>query len=92
MPDGIIDWRMSAESIHNLVRGLTRPYAGSHFIYKNQIVKVWKTEIVNHAPLNIEPGKVLSVDSDGVVVKSGIGAIRLCEVSPTIDLYVGSYL
>ena len=29
--DGKIDWRMSAKSIHNLVRGLTKPYNGAHF-------------------------------------------------------------
>ena len=30
--DGEIDWRMSAQSINNLVRGLTLPYSGAHFI------------------------------------------------------------
>ena len=25
--DGVIDWRMSANSIHNLVRALSKPYA-----------------------------------------------------------------
>jgi methionyl-tRNA formyltransferase len=30
--DGKIDWRMSAQSIHNLVRGLTTPYVGAHFL------------------------------------------------------------
>jgi len=31
--DGRIDWRMSAENIHNFVRGLTKPYVGAHFEY-----------------------------------------------------------
>ena len=30
--DGVIDWRMSAQSIHNLVRGLSKPYVGAHFL------------------------------------------------------------
>lgn len=92
IPDGIIDWRMSAESIHNLVRGLTHPYIGAHFVYMDDIVKVWKTAVVDDAPQNIEPGKVLRVESDGVVIKAGVGAIRLCELSPSIALHVGSYL
>ena len=92
MVDGIIDWRMSAESIHNLVRGLSRPYVGAQFTYMDCVIKVWKTEVVDHVPPNIEPGKVLSVHSDGVVIKAGAGAIRLSEISPSIVLKVGSYL
>ena len=90
--DGVIDWRMSADSIHNLVRALTRPYVGAHFIHKEEIIKVWRTEILNDIPSNIEPGKVLSLDNAGVIVKAGSGAIRLCEISPKIDFSVGSYL
>lgn len=90
--DGIIDWRMSAESIHNLVRGLTRPYVGCHFIYMDHNIKVWKTEVVYDVSPNIEPGKVLAVDFDGVIIKAGLGAIRLCDISPTINFHVGTYL
>ena len=44
--DGKIDWRMSAYSIHNLVRGLTKPYSGAHFDLRGKLIKVWKTEII----------------------------------------------
>lgn len=90
--DGIIDWRMSAESIHNLVRGLTRPYVGAHFLHRDDIFRVWRTEVVDSVPLNIEPGRILAADSYGVLVKAGMGAIRLCEITPKIDLRVGEYL
>jgi methionyl-tRNA formyltransferase len=90
--DGIIDWRMAAESIHNLVRGLTHPYVGAHFVHRDNIVKVWRTEVVNNVSSNLEPGKVLAVDGDGVIIKAGVGAIRLCEITPEIDLHVGTYL
>lgn len=75
--DGEIDWRMSARSIHNLVRALTRPYPGAHCVYKGEEVSVWKTEVVDDAPVNIEPGKVLSVHDLQVVIKCGEGAIRV---------------
>jgi methionyl-tRNA formyltransferase len=39
--DGRIDWRMSARSIHNLVRGLTKPYVGAHFELNDEEIKVW---------------------------------------------------
>lgn len=92
MSDGIIDWRMAAESIHNLVRALTRPYVGAHFVYRGNIVKVWRTEVVNNAPSNLEPGKILAVNRKGVLVKAGIGAIWLHEIEPTIVFPAGDYL
>lgn len=92
LADGRIDWRMAAISIHNLVRGLTRPYIGAHFDYNNQAIKVWRSEIVVDVPLNIEPGKVLQVDTHGVLVKAGIDAILLCEIDPKIEILADSYL
>ncbi|MFQ8877714.1 MAG: hypothetical protein ACLR7N_03875 [Roseburia hominis] len=32
--DGEIDWRMSSRAIYNLVRALTKPYVGAHFVYR----------------------------------------------------------
>lgn len=92
LPDGLIDWRMAATSIHNLVRGLSRPYVGAHFVYGNQIVKVWRTEVVHNDSLNLEPGKVLLTDDSGILVKAGTDAIRLCEIDPSIYVNVGDYL
>ena len=90
--DGRIDWRMAAESIHNLVRGLTRPYVGAHFDHAGGEIKVWRTEVEINVPMNLEPGRVLVVDERGVLIKAGIGGIRLLETSPEITLEVGVYL
>ena len=79
--DGCIDWRMAAVSIHNLIRGLTRPYVGAHFNYDKSAIKVWKSEIVTDVPDNIEPGKILQVSDSRLLVKAGIGAVRLLEYS-----------
>jgi methionyl-tRNA formyltransferase len=90
--DGCIDWRMAATSIHNLVRGLTRPYVGAHFDHEDQMIKVWQTEIVTDVPYNLEPGKVLEVADTFLLVKAGIGAIKLVEYSPKLLILPGSYL
>ena len=90
--DGIIDWRMSAKSIHNLVRGLTKPYVGAHFVVAGQEIKVWKTDIYSYSEKNIEPGKLLLWPSYGPVVKCGDGAICLIEVEPNFESKVGDYL
>lgn len=77
--DGEIDWRMSARSIHNLTRALTRPYNGAHCLYQGNEVKIWKTEIVAEEQANLEPGKVLRNGDSGLVVKCGEAAVRLLE-------------
>ncbi len=91
--DGEIDWRMSARSIHNLVRALTRPYVGAHFLLSNgSEIKVWKTAVVDNAPRNIEPGKVLMLDGTRPIIKCGEAAICLLETEPSFEPSVGSYL
>lgn len=90
--DGVIDWRMTAEDIHNLVRGLTHPYVGAHFDCARQQIKVWQTSIERDVPMNIEAGKVLAVDDDTILIKAGTGAIRLLVYTPKIHLKVGDYL
>jgi len=90
--DGRIDWRMAASSIHDLVRGLTRPYIGAHFDYDSQVIKVWKTEVEPGVPINLEPGKVLAVSSNTLLIKAGIGAVRLLDYEPPISLKPGFYL
>jgi methionyl-tRNA formyltransferase len=90
--DGQIDWRMSAESIYNLARGLSRPYPGAHFLYNGEQVKVWKTRIIHENDPNLEPGKILSHTEEGPVVKCGFEAVCLLELHPKLILDVGAYL
>jgi methionyl-tRNA formyltransferase len=90
--DGQIDWRMSAESIHNLVRGLSKPYVGAHFLLNGNQVKVWKTSIWKESPGNIEPGKILFIAEGGPVVKCGTGAICLTQTEPGFKPTEGDYL
>lgn len=91
--DGEIDWRMSSRNIYNLVRALTRPYVGAHFVYKSQDIKVWKVkEIFTEEYQNIEPGKVLAGSTNGYIdVKTGDNIIRILE-SNDIEISEGEYL
>lgn len=90
--DGKIDWRMSAQAIHNLVRGLTAPYVGAHFLVDGKEIKVWKTSVVMDISNNIEPGKVLMQTNSKLVVKCGVDAIALLDTQPEFKANVGSYL
>lgn len=91
--DGKIDWRMSSRNIYNLVRALSRPYVGAHFIHNNDEYKVWKVkEVFEDGYENIEPGKIIRVISNNTfVVKAGENLIEVLECD-TIEIKEGEYL
>lgn len=90
--DGEIDWRMSAHSIHNLVRGLTKPYVGAHFICNEKEIKVWKTSVVSDTPHNLEPGKIMMQTGANYIIKCGQDAICLLITEPPLELTLGNYI
>lgn len=77
--DGQIDWRMSAHSVYNLVRALSRPYPGADLVLGGRPAKVWKCAVALAGSPNQEPGKVLAVSGREVTIKCGVGAICLTE-------------
>lgn len=91
--DGQIDWRMSCDGIYNLVRALTHPYVGAHFIHNGKEIKVWKCEALRSQECqNIEFGKVLDVHSESdftVKAYDGIIHITACD---EVKLAKGEYL
>lgn len=91
--DGKIDWRMSSRGIYNLVRALTKPYVGAHFVYKDKEYKVWKArEIITNNYKNIEPGKVIKVISNtNFWVKTEDNIIEVLECDK-ICLKEGEYV
>lgn len=93
MEDGKIDWRMSSRGIYNLVRGLTKPYAGAHFNYQGKAYKVWKVkEIITDKYRNIEYGKILkAISTSHFIVKAGENLIEVLECEP-VKIKEGEYL
>jgi methionyl-tRNA formyltransferase len=77
--DGKIDFRMSSRAIYNLVRALTRPYVGAHLVYKGKEIKVYKVREENCNNNNIEPGKVLKVKNNEILVKTYDGAVWIVD-------------
>ena len=90
--DGQIDWRMSAETIYNLVRAISHPYPGAHFVYQGKVIKLWRCNVVDHANPNTEPGKVLESGQGVLLVKCREGALRLIEHGLDELPAVGAYL
>ena len=77
--DGIIDFRMSSNAIYNLVRGLSKPYIGAHVNYNGQEIKIWKVREIENIKKNIEPGKVLEVNSNSFIVKTMDNALEILD-------------
>ena len=95
LEDGKIDWRMSCHSIDRLIRGLTRPYAGAHFILEGNEIKVWKGRPCQKPETrHLEPGRVLETDLEAnrLVVKCGEGALELLEHELSPLPIPGTYL
>lgn len=90
--DGVIDWRMSATSIHNLVRALTHPYVGASFDRDGIEHKVWKTARFDGVPENAEPGKIVGTTSGAPIIKCGEQGIILLDVEPRLSFEVGTYV
>jgi methionyl-tRNA formyltransferase len=89
--DGQIDFRMTTESILNLVRGITKPFPGAHCILDGIEYKIWKCEPGFFNLNNIEPGKVLSISNNKIEIKTGNNSIYLTE-HELPNLTKGEYL
>lgn len=90
--DGLIDFRMTSAAIHNLIRALTAPYIGAHLEYQGKEIIVWKAEVALCSINNIEPGKVLEIYGNMIVVKTYDSAIKLIEHEFTRLPICGDYL
>ena len=90
--DGLIDFRMTTIAICNLVRALTKPYAGAHCIYKNEEVKIWAVKPGNNQQENLEPGKVLHIEEKFMEIKTFDGSIVLTTHDFIEIPEIGAYL
>ena len=90
--DGRIDFRMDAETIHNLVRALSPPYSGAQIVFGGREYIVWKTMPASCDDVLAEPGKVLDVTDGQITVKCGNNAIVLCKHEIDMLPHTGDYL
>ena len=70
---------MSSKAIVNLVNSLTKPYVGAHIEFDSEDVIVWKAKEENTSHNNLEPGKVLDIKGNEIIVKTYDSAIRIIE-------------
>lgn len=77
MADGKIDFRMSSRAIYNQVRALTKPYIGAHIESNGENIQIWRVKEHECTQSNLEPGKVLKVMDNKILVKSYDGVILI---------------
>ncbi|MFA6217255.1 MAG: methionyl-tRNA formyltransferase [Candidatus Omnitrophota bacterium] len=80
--DGLINWQNTAEAIQNHIRGCL-PWPGSFTYYRCQIVKIYKTAVLeaySFDPLRFRCGSIVHTDKKGIVVATGQGCIRILEL------------
>ncbi|KYZ77209.1 methionyl-tRNA formyltransferase [Anaerosporomusa subterranea] len=79
-----IDWTLSAQEIHNRIRGLC-PWPGAYCFHKEKSLKLCKSRVATVTSLagtNKHPGRIHALTSDGVIVEAGVGAVELLELQP----------
>ena len=72
----LIDWKKSANEIHNLVRGLS-PHPVAFLVYNDNLLKVYKTEIVKRNDL--KPFQIYQAKTD-LIIGCGKDALRILEI------------
>jgi methionyl-tRNA formyltransferase len=80
--EALLDWRQSASALGRRVRAFN-PFPGASATFQGETVKVWQARALlpsagTETPA--QPGTVLTVSADGVVVATGSGALVLQEL------------
>ena len=76
-----IDFSKNSREVFNLIRGLS-PVPGSNAILDDVEIKIYDSKIVNSS-YSGECGKIVDVTKEGIVVKTGDGAILLTSLKPS---------
>lgn len=76
---GLIDWNKTAGQIHNLVRG-TDPWPGAYTFLKGDRMRVWKTKLTHEKGSGHNQGKIIKIDSEGILVECSDDCILIKEI------------
>jgi methionyl-tRNA formyltransferase len=79
--DGLLDWTMPAPDLANRVRGLS-PWPGAYTYLGEDRWVIWKAEAVDRSTTAVPPGTIMDATKEGLLVATGIGALRILEFQP----------
>lgn len=75
---GCIDWNNPSRSIFNLIRGVT-PWPGAHTKIDHTLLKIHSAKVVLE-DFQGKPGRIHSLEKEGIVVETPKGCLLLTEV------------
>ncbi len=78
--DGLIDWSLSAQKLHCLIRGLD-PWPCAYSFLQGKRFRLFSPEVV-HRESNQEPGTILLADNQGILVATGENSLLLRNIQP----------
>lgn len=78
--DGQVDWSKSAWMLDCFVRG-TYPFPGAYTFINDHRLKIHKAEMVDKEATG-NPGEIVGIAADRILVQAGQGVIELKEVQP----------
>jgi methionyl-tRNA formyltransferase len=78
---GEISWEANARQVVDLVRGVN-PWPGAYTYHRGQMLKVWEAAEVDQEADEAQPGTVLGITDDGIVITCGSGSVLLKVVQP----------
>lgn len=76
--EGFIDWGMSADRIHNLIRGLS-PSPGAYTYLEGCRIKIYRSKVVEGGG---RPGEIKMVGKDRLFVLTPHNSLSLIELQP----------
>ncbi len=86
--DGFIDWNKTDQEVYNLIRALAPPYPGASTVFEGKRYTIHRARLGPNRQKNYIgriPGRVVSIQKDGVEVLAGTGSVLLegWALSPT---------
>jgi methionyl-tRNA formyltransferase len=76
--DGLIDWRKSAQEIHNLIRGLT-PWPSAFTHLEGKTLKIFDSVVIEEK-VKGEAGEISRVSKEGIKVITGNGILMIRDL------------
>ena len=80
--EGLIDWALPAETIHNRVRGLQPWPMAWTYLHGRRLVVVQTRRVSEPASNAASPGTILAVLGDALRVSTGNGLIDILSLQP----------
>ncbi len=81
---GEIHWEQPAERLVDFIRGMN-PWPGAYTYYQGVLVKVWAVKVVNdpndqYVSSSVQPGEILAITNQGIMVSTARGVLALKEL------------